>query len=61
MRSTINMIKMVTRVPSITCLKVLLFSLGKESSTNPHVLYVADDEFVSFRSLMGVIDNSEQI
>lgn len=59
MSNTINITITVTRTPSMSCLKVLLLaSLGYESETNPHELYVAD-ELESFRSLMGVIEISE--
>lgn len=57
MSNTINITVTVTRMPNINCLKLLLASLGYESATNPQELYVAD-EFEPFRSLIGVIEIS---
>ena len=55
--STINITMIVTSMPSMTCLNVLLASLGYESATKPQVLYVLD-ELASLRSLIGVIEIS---
>lgn len=56
MSKTINITIIVTRMPNINCLKGLLTSLGYESSTNPHEVYVVDE--LELRSLIGVIEIS---